>query len=88
MLFVGVWNWVENYPDEFTKLYQIPQTDMVGKDNVFKKNSYLIDKNLSFSKLFFCYYGAFNLFNLCQIEMLFFSLYLNYPQPFSFEQID
>ncbi|XP_055476191.1 neurofibromin isoform X5 [Psammomys obesus] len=22
------WNWVENYPDEFTKLYQIPQTDM------------------------------------------------------------
>ncbi|XP_077338542.1 neurofibromin isoform X4 [Lithobates pipiens] len=22
------WNWVENYPDEFTKLYQRPQTDM------------------------------------------------------------
>ncbi|KAF4789711.1 hypothetical protein TURU_147507 [Turdus rufiventris] len=22
------WNWVENYPDEFTKLYQTPQTDM------------------------------------------------------------
>ncbi|KAH0511460.1 Neurofibromin [Microtus ochrogaster] len=22
------WNWVENYPDEFTKLYQIPQTDL------------------------------------------------------------
>ncbi|EGV94354.1 Neurofibromin [Cricetulus griseus] len=22
------WNWVENSPDEFTKLYQIPQTDM------------------------------------------------------------
>uniref|UniRef100_A0A8C8VGU5 Neurofibromin 1 n=1 Tax=Pelusios castaneus TaxID=367368 RepID=A0A8C8VGU5_9SAUR len=22
------WNWVENYPDEFTKLYQSPQTDM------------------------------------------------------------
>ncbi|XP_033027312.1 neurofibromin isoform X3 [Lacerta agilis] len=22
------WNWVENYPDEFTKLYQTPQTDL------------------------------------------------------------
>ncbi|KAJ6657871.1 hypothetical protein lerEdw1_001791 [Lerista edwardsae] len=22
------WNWVENYPDEFTKLYQSPQTDL------------------------------------------------------------
>ncbi|XP_063809723.1 neurofibromin isoform X1 [Pseudophryne corroboree] len=22
------WNWVENYPDEFTKLYQRPQSDM------------------------------------------------------------
>ncbi|XP_062328216.1 neurofibromin isoform X4 [Osmerus eperlanus] len=22
------WNWVENYPDEFTRLYQRPQTDM------------------------------------------------------------
>uniref|UniRef100_A0A8D0C3L8 Neurofibromin n=1 Tax=Salvator merianae TaxID=96440 RepID=A0A8D0C3L8_SALMN len=22
------WNWVENYPDEFTKLYQMPQTDL------------------------------------------------------------
>ncbi|KAG8451956.1 hypothetical protein GDO86_003952 [Hymenochirus boettgeri] len=22
------WNWVENYPDEFTKVYQRPQTDM------------------------------------------------------------
>ncbi|MEQ2246016.1 Neurofibromin 1, partial [Ilyodon furcidens] len=22
------WNWVENYPDEFTMLYQRPQTDM------------------------------------------------------------
>ncbi|KAG8525147.1 Neurofibromin, partial [Galemys pyrenaicus] len=25
---LAFWNWVENYPDEFTKLYQIPQTDM------------------------------------------------------------
>ncbi|XP_063002910.1 neurofibromin isoform X4 [Elgaria multicarinata webbii] len=24
------WNWVENYPDEFTKLYQTPQTDLAG----------------------------------------------------------
>uniref|UniRef100_A0A8K9WNP7 Neurofibromin 1a n=1 Tax=Oncorhynchus mykiss TaxID=8022 RepID=A0A8K9WNP7_ONCMY len=26
------WNWVENYPDEFTMLYQRPQTDMAGQD--------------------------------------------------------
>ena len=26
------WNWVENYPDEFTMLYQRPQTDMAGRD--------------------------------------------------------
>ena len=25
------WNWVENYPDEFTMLYQRPQTDMAGE---------------------------------------------------------
>ena len=25
------WNWVENYPDEFTMLYQRPQADMAGK---------------------------------------------------------
>ena len=24
------WNWVENYPDEFTMLYQRPQADMAG----------------------------------------------------------
>ncbi|XP_062986051.1 neurofibromin-like [Elgaria multicarinata webbii] len=24
------WNWVENYPDEFTKLYQTPQMDLAG----------------------------------------------------------
>uniref|UniRef100_A0A8C7WES6 Neurofibromin 1a n=1 Tax=Oncorhynchus mykiss TaxID=8022 RepID=A0A8C7WES6_ONCMY len=26
--FCAFWNWVENYPDEFTMLYQRPQTDM------------------------------------------------------------
>ncbi|KAF7244323.1 Neurofibromin [Varanus komodoensis] len=26
--FHAFWNWVENYPDEFTKLYQTPQTDL------------------------------------------------------------
>uniref|UniRef100_H3BYU9 Neurofibromin n=1 Tax=Tetraodon nigroviridis TaxID=99883 RepID=H3BYU9_TETNG len=25
------WNWVENYPDEFTMLYQRPQADMAGR---------------------------------------------------------
>ena len=29
------WNWVENYPDEFTMLYQRPQADMAGM-NGFK----------------------------------------------------
>eukprot|EP00064_Thunnus_orientalis_P004302 superscaffoldBa00000388_g4313 len=27
------WNWVENYPDEFTMLYQRPQADMAEKVN-------------------------------------------------------
>uniref|UniRef100_A0A8C7TWK5 Neurofibromin n=1 Tax=Oncorhynchus mykiss TaxID=8022 RepID=A0A8C7TWK5_ONCMY len=30
--FCAFWNWVENYPDEFTMLYQRPQTDMAGQD--------------------------------------------------------
>uniref|UniRef100_A0A8C8CWI9 Neurofibromin n=1 Tax=Oncorhynchus tshawytscha TaxID=74940 RepID=A0A8C8CWI9_ONCTS len=28
------WNWVENYPDEFTTLYQRPQTDMAGQEQL------------------------------------------------------
>lgn len=32
------WNWVENYPDEFTMLYQRPQADMAGV-NGFKPYS-------------------------------------------------
>ncbi|KAK1800763.1 hypothetical protein P4O66_005953 [Electrophorus voltai] len=28
VLGMAFWNWVENYPDEFTTLYQRPQTDM------------------------------------------------------------
>ena len=30
-VFQAFWNWVENYPDEFTMLYQRPQTDMAGE---------------------------------------------------------
>ena len=76
------WNWVENYPDEFTKLYQIPQTDMAGKDKIgfvclfvcfCLLNSYEV-KTYHFPS-YFCYYGTSNLFNLCQIGNITFFLY-------------
>ena len=31
MFLQAFWNWVENYPAEFTRLYQRPQTDMAGE---------------------------------------------------------
>uniref|UniRef100_A0A8C7M0E3 Neurofibromin 1 n=1 Tax=Oncorhynchus kisutch TaxID=8019 RepID=A0A8C7M0E3_ONCKI len=39
------WNWVENYPDEFTTLYQRPQTDMAGQEQLrtLKKLFDLVD---------------------------------------------
>lgn len=30
LILQAFWNWVENYADEFTRLYQRPQADMAG----------------------------------------------------------